>query len=255
MKGIMKDSVLPLISKIIKDNKYPVMLYKTLHTAGIVESNLADEIGNVNEFLGNSSLAFLPGYKGIRLRIGTNAETFEEASTEIERIKKILYKKIGQYIFAEDDTDLTGVIGKFLSENNLTLSVAESCTGGGLGEEITRIPGASKYFKGGLIAYSNEIKVSQLNISNDTLALYGAVSFETATEMSKNCMSKFESDFAIAITGIAGPDGGTNEKPVGTVWISISGNKGTTAHVYLLGKERDYIRERAIHTALFQFYT
>jgi nicotinamide-nucleotide amidase len=255
MRYITTNSILPLITEKIQSKNLSVILYKTLNVIGIFESSLADEIGDVNEFLGeNSTLAFLPSYKGIRLRIGTTAENFGIASDEIERIKKILYQKVGKYIYAEDETDLSIEIGKILSKNNLTVSVAESCTGGGLGYEFTRIPGSSKYFLGGIISYSNEVKVRHLNVRPETLVRNGAVSKETAKEMSKNCRKKFESDFAIAITGIAGPEGGTIDKPVGSVWISIANKKSTNAQLFHFGNDREITRERAIQTALLQFY-
>lgn len=254
MKYIITHSILPLISKVISEKSDNVTLYKTLNLAGIFESNLADEIGIVDEFLNGSTLAFLPGYKGIRLRIGTVKENFQEAEKEINRIKDILYKKIGQYIFAEDDTDLNLEISKILKNKNWTLSVAESCTGGGLGAEITKIPGSSQYFLGGIVAYSNEVKVRQLNVRPITVSRFGAVSQETAVEMAKNCRKKFESDFAISITGVAGPDGGTPDKPVGTVWIGISDKKATKAYNFLFGNDRLVNQERAINSALYKLY-
>lgn len=254
MKFISKDSILPKLSEIISIKNESVILYKTLNVTGIFESALADLIGDPSDFLGNSTLAFLPSYKGIRLRIGTKADSFEKAQIEIDRIKSVLYSKAGKFIYAEDETDITTELVKILSERRQTLSVAESCTGGGLGHELTRISGASKSFLGGLITYSNEAKINKLGVRTNTIVRYGAVSKETAKEMAKNCRKIFDSDYAISITGIAGPDGGTQEKPLGTVWIGIANRKTTSADVFYFGKERDINRERAIHTALLQLY-
>lgn len=254
MKFITNDSILPKLSEIISLKNESVILYKTLNVSGIFESALADLIGNPSDFLRDSTLAFLPSYKGIRLRIGTKADSFEKAQIEIDRIKSVLYSKAGKFIYAEDETDITSELGKILSERRQTLSVAESCTGGGLGHELTRISGASKFFLGGIITYSNEAKINKLGVRTNTIVRYGAVSKETAKEMAKNCRKFFDSDFSISITGIAGPDGGTQEKPIGTVWIGIADRKTVSAEVFYFGKERDVNRERAIHTALLHLY-
>jgi nicotinamide-nucleotide amidase len=254
MQFITRNSILPRIAEIIAQKNDSIVLYKTLNVTGIFESALADLIGEPNSFLGDSTLAFLPSYKGIRLRIGAVAKNFKKAQVEIDRIKTILYSKAGKYIYAEDDTSITNELGRILTEKRLTLSIAESCTAGGLGHEITKVSGSSKFFLGGIISYSNEAKVKLLSVSPNTLVRQGAVSKETAREMARNCRKKFDTDFALSITGIAGPEGGTEEKPVGTVWIGLADRKSTTANLYHFGSDREINRERAIHAALLQLF-
>jgi nicotinamide-nucleotide amidase len=255
MKFITENFILNYISNLIKLKNDEIILYKTLNVAGIFESNLADIIGPPEEFLGdNSSLAFLPSYKGIRLRIGTIQPNFDKAQNEIERISQIIYSKAGEYIWGEDDKDLTFEIGKLLKEKKLTLSVAESCTGGLLGGEITKISGSSEYFMGGIISYSNEVKINQLGVNKSIIELYGAVSFETASEMAINVKKLFKTDIGISITGIAGPTGGTPEKPVGTVFIGISYLDQIKVNKYVFGNDRNINRERAIGSSLLLLY-
>ncbi|OGU60302.1 MAG: hypothetical protein A2X64_03665 [Ignavibacteria bacterium GWF2_33_9] len=254
MKSITSNSILSIIEAKIKQQNHNVILYKTLHVAGIFESSLADLVGDVDEFLELSTLAFLPSYGGIRLRIGTEAENFDIAQKEIDRITEILYKKVGQFIIGEDELDLATLLSEKLKKRKYTVAVAESCTGGGLGFEFTKIPGSSSYFLGGVISYSNSVKNEFLNIPNKILEQYCAVSKETAELMAMNCRLKFNSDYSLSITGIAGPDGGSEDKPVGTVWIGISDKEQTTAKLFHFGNDRDLIRERSIQTALLMLF-
>lgn len=255
MKYITENSILSYISKLIITRKEDVILYKTINVAGIFESNLADLIGPPDEFLGDaSSLAFLPSYKGIRLRIGTKQPDFESAKKELDRISEIIYLKAGNFIWGEGDEDLSFEIGRLLKEKKLTLSVAESCTGGLLGGEITKISGSSEYFMGGIISYSNEIKINHLNVNKTTIEQYGAVSYETASEMAKNIKNLFNTDIGISITGIAGPTGGTPEKPVGTVYIGIAYRDEIEIKKYILGIDRNINRERAVGASLLLLY-
>jgi len=251
MKYIMTHSVLPFITKIIKNKREDVVLYKTLQTSGVPESVLADKIGDVSNFLGqNDSLAFLPSYKGVRLRIGVRADNFETAQKNIAKIEHYIRKEVEDYIIADSDESPAEVAGNILSKNKQTLAVAESCTGGLLGGEFTSIPGSSAYFLGGVIAYSNSIKERILEVKHNTLSEHGAVSRETALEMAANVRNIFGSDYGISITGIAGPGGGTPEKPVGTVWIGLSSARGIQAEKFTFGTDREINRQRAIGSAL-----
>ncbi|HRS01193.1 MAG TPA: competence/damage-inducible protein A [Bacteroidota bacterium] len=250
VKYITTNHIIPFVIKEINNLKCEVILYKTFITAGAFESELAEKIGNINEFLGNSSLAFLPSYQGVRLRIGAKGNTFEEAKIEIDRLSRILYDKVGQYIVSEDDKSLSQIVGEKLKDKNQTVAVAESCTGGLLGKEFTDIPGSSAYFLGGIISYSNEAKVKFLNVNKKTLDEFGAVSEQTAYEMAMNVRNIFNADYGISITGIAGPDGGTPLKPVGTVWIGISTQDNTFAKLYHFGEFREVNRERSVGMAL-----
>jgi len=147
-------------------------------------------------------------------------------------------------------TDKARDIGEKLRRIGRTISVAESCTAGGLAHEITRIPGSSAYFLGGIIAYDNAVKVSHLGVSRNDLERYGAVSAETARTMASNCLRRFGSDLAVSITGIAGPGGGTNEKPVGLVYIGIADRAGARSHARRFSGDRASIRAQAVDAAL-----
>ncbi len=250
MKHIMENSILPLIKNEIIKHKHKVNIYKNINVAGIVESNLADLIGDTNEFLNGNSLAFLPSYKGIRLRIGVTADDFGSGFSEIQRIEQILDSKIGKYIVSTGDITLSKKIGEILAEKKKTLSVAESCTGGMLGAEFTSNPGSSAYFEGGCIVYSNKTKEQILKIDKNILLEKGAVSREVAEQLAKNVRDLFNTDYGVGITGIAGPSGGTEEKPVGTVWIAVSSNNKTLSEKFIFSNDRAINRERSVGAAL-----
>ena len=251
MKYIMQNSVLPLIEKTIRNRKEDVVLYKTLITSGVAESVLADKIGIVDDFLGaNEHLAFLPSYRGVKLRIGVESKDFESCRAELKRIESYITEKVGEYVVASEDIPLSAVIGRKLIEKGETLSLAESCTGGLLGAEFTDISGSSAYFLGGIIAYSNDIKENILGVNHQTLLEHGAVSRETAEEMARNVREKFQASYGISITGIAGPTGGSPEKPVGTVWIGLSTSGKTIAQKFIFTTDRDVNRKRAVGMAL-----
>jgi nicotinamide-nucleotide amidase len=218
MQGMMKE-VIPILK-----NKFslPVIIHKTLLTAGIGESMLADVIKDFEAALpSNIKLAYLPNYGMVRLRLsssGYDKDVIEkEISSQFETLK-ILAKK---YLVTDEDEPLEKVIGKILSAKNKTLSTAESCTGGYIAHLITSIPKASKYYTGSIISYDNYIKENILGVSDKTLNEHGAVSEETVKEMLKGVLNNLKTDYAMAVSGIMGPDGGTPEKPVGTVWIAV----------------------------------
>jgi nicotinamide-nucleotide amidase len=157
---------------------------------------------------------------------------------------------VDEYIIAGDDISLAEVVGKTLADAGETVAVAESCTGGLLGGEFTSVSGSSAYFAGGVIAYSNEIKEKILGVEHQILIEHGAVSRETAEQMAQNVRSKFNVDYGISITGIAGPTGGTPDKPVGTVWIAVSSKEGNIAKKFNFGADRNVNRQRSVGAAL-----
>lgn len=251
MKYIMEHSVLPFLDKLISEKAEDVVLFKTLITSGVPESLLADKIGDVKVFLDDkSNLAFLPSYQGVKLRIGVQSKNFETAGNEIKRIENFIRERVGMYIVAAEDKPLAAIIGEILKKNGETLAVAESCTGGLLGGEFTSISGSSAYFLGGVIAYSNDVKENILGVHHKTLVDFGAVSRQTAEEMAENVRKKFKANYGISITGIAGPTGGTPDKPVGTVWIGISSLQKTYAKKFVFTKDREVNRKRAVGSAL-----
>jgi len=254
MMYIVTTHVLPLLNELLTVGNHNVFLYKNLMTNGIPESMLADLIGKPEDFLDGGSLAFLPSYKGVRLRIGVSAENKSIAEEKIEKIENIIRSRAGRFIYGVDEDSLTKKTGDLLKLFGKTVSVAESCTGGMLGAELTEISGSSDYFSGGMIVYSNEIKIKQLNIDENIIREHGAVSKETCEAMALNVRKKLKTDFGISITGIAGPTGGTDEKPVGTVWIGISDEDGVDAKMFSFSPDRKINRERAVGTAINLLY-
>lgn len=255
MQGIMQESVLPLIAKDIEnDTTGGIVKYRTLRTAGVPESTLADKIGDISDLPEGASLAFLPSYYGVKLRIGARAKNFTEAENILSILEKRIINSAGNYIYGIDDTSLEEATGNFLRKNGKNLSVAESCTGGLLGAKLTAIAGSSDYFAGGVISYSNEIKIRELGVNPEIIEKFGAVSKETCEEMASGAKEKFKTDYAISITGVAGPGGGTPEKPVGTVWIGLAGPSGTNASHFNFGRNREQNRVRAAYMALTLLY-
>lgn len=254
MQFIMNNSVLPLIKdKILKGN-LTTHIFNIIQTCGIPESILADKLAGLDVQNEGVNLAFLPSYKGVRLRLETKGIPYQEAINKIESVKKSIYERVGNYIFGEGETTLSEVVGKILIERNETVAVAESCTGGLLGGEFTKISGSSSYFLGGIIAYSNDVKIKILGVNKETIEKFGAVSEQTAIEMAENVRKIFNSTYGLSITGIAGPTGGTPQKPVGTVWIGFSSKDKTFAKHNLFGGDRDINRERSVATALTMLY-
>lgn len=250
MRGIMTDHVLPLLQQRIDAERKPVREYRVLQTTGIAESNLADLIGEPSQFLGTSTLAFLPNYQGVRLRIGALGTTLHERTTELDRITSIITERAGRFIFSTGERTLSAAIGERLLERHETVAVAESCTGGLLGAAFTDIPGSSAWFEGGVLTYSNAAKTRELNVPTAVLNNVGAVSEAVAVLMAMRVREKFGTTWGIGVTGVAGPGGGTEEKPVGLVWIAVAGPDGVKAVKHLFGTDRRINRERTVGAAL-----
>ena len=251
MEGIMQSGVIPFLSRIYKKD-LEVIQHKTLLTTGIGESVLAEKIGDPKTFLGASTtLAFLPKPSGVRLRISSHGKNRRKVEKEISRIEHILRERADKYIYGTNEDSLESRIVKLLIEQKKTLSTAESCTGGLIASMITEVPGASAIFRGSVVAYDNDVKVHELGVKQKTLDRFGAVSEETAREMAEGALERLGTDFALAVTGIAGPDGGTKEKPVGTIWIALSDRDAKTITKKIQGDfGRKINRERAAAAAL-----
>lgn len=247
MKGIMADYTIPMLKQ--KFNT-PHIFHKTILTQGIGETALAEMIAAVEDNLpSHIKLAYLPSVASVRLRLtGMSFDTDLQAQVETE-VDKIM-QHIQKYVYGFDEDTLAGVVGKLLQEKNQTLALAESCTGGYISQLITAIPGCSSYYKGSMVAYSYEIKEEFLDVSKTTLATKGAVSEEVVLQMATNAKAKFNTDYALAVSGIAGPDGGTADKPVGTVWIAMATPKGCTAKRFQFGPNRSRNIEATALTAL-----
>lgn len=221
MQGIMED-VIPMLQKKFH---VPAIIHKTILTSGIGESALAEKIKDFEDKLPKEiRLAYLPNYGMVRLRLSTSG--FDKSKTEnaIKNQFTALKELVKEFMVADEDLTMQQVVGKLLLENNNTISTAESCTGGAIASLITSVAGSSAYFKGSVVSYSNEIKQELLGVKKETLDAYGAVSEQTAREMLSGILKKMKTDFGIAVTGIMGPGGGSEEKPVGTVYVAV-GNK------------------------------
>ena len=248
MMYMMEESVIPKL----KDTfSLPFIVHKTILTAGEGESYLAEKIANIEDSLPPYiKLAYLPKLGQVRLRLSAYGDDETSLKNEVEAFAGKIVERVGRSVVAEEDIALEKAILNYMAERELTLSTAESCTGGYIAHLITQHPGSSKVYFGGAVSYSYELKESILGVKNETLWQYGAVSKETVTEMVEGALLNFKSDYAIAVTGIAGPDGGTEEKPVGTVWIGVANAQKTFTKKFLFGNKRQQNIERTAIAAL-----
>ena len=252
MQWLMSEYVLPKLQQRLGTE---AILHKTVLTCGIGESFLADTIEAWELALPtNFRLAYLPEAGKVRLRLSAHGDDKLLLQQQMDEQLAKLIPLIDTYIYGYDDETFASVIGKLLIERGATLATAESCTGGQLGHRITEVAGASAYYLGGVVAYSNDIKEQLLGVHTDTLTQYGAVSAQTAEEMAIGCRRLFQTNYAIATTGISGPTGGTEEKPLGTVWIAIASEKGVVAKKYVFRTTRVQHQERTVNQALFDFW-
>jgi nicotinamide-nucleotide amidase len=248
MMYMMEESVIP---KIKASLKLPFIVHKTILTAGEGESYLAKKIADIEDSLPSFiKLAYLPKLGQVRLRLSAYGDNEKLLNDKVEEYTAKMVERIGSSVVALEDISLEKAILNFMTENELTLSTAESCTGGYIAHLITQHPGSSKVYFGGAVSYSYELKESMLSVKNETLWQYGAVSRETVTEMVEGALLNYKSDYAIAVTGIAGPDGGTPDKPVGTVWVGVASAKKTITKKFLFGNKRQQNIERTAIAAL-----
>lgn len=252
MQWMMHTHIIP---KLRQHFSKGAILHKTVLTFGIGESFLADKIESWELALPqNFHLAYLPEAGKVRLRLTAHGDNHNQLSSTMEQQIESLYQLIGDNIYGYDDDTLSSVVGQRLSEQHSTVATAESCTGGLLGNFITETPGASAYYVGGIIAYDTRIKTQLLGVQTDILKQYGAVSRETAEAMAIGCRERFGTNYAIATTGIAGPDGGTTDKPLGTVWIAVADNSGVQARKYVFRTTRTQHQQRTANQALFNLW-
>ena len=247
MRHILDNEVIPFLAKLDFGQAIKIT---TLRLNGIVESSLAEAISTELEIEPGVKLAYLPSESGVDLRIVATDDSREKAEFKALKLVKQIEKKVGRFVYGYDSDRLQSVVGQLLSDNDKSLAVAESCTGGKLGAIITSVSGSSRYFAGGIIAYSNEVKISELGLKKSTLNKYGAVSEETAIEMALGARKRFCSDFALSITGVAGPDGGTDEKPVGLTFVGFASAHKSFAKEFNFGQDRETNRTRACYAAL-----
>ncbi|HAG16894.1 MAG TPA: competence/damage-inducible protein A [Bacteroidales bacterium] len=249
MKPMMEKEVIP---RLLNKFDTSVIIHKTIVTQGVGESFLAKKIEEWEDNLPtNIKLAYLPQPGIVRLRLSAFGDDKKKCEKAIADLVSKLADLIGEYIFAFEDILLEEAVGKSLKEKNKSISTAESCTGGYIAHLITSIAGSSAYYKGSAIVYSNEIKETILGISPETIQREGAVSEGVVKQMASAARKKFGTDFALATSGIAGPDGGTEEKPVGTTWIALADANGVYAQKFHFGENRERNIRRAALAALF----
>jgi nicotinamide-nucleotide amidase len=247
MKGMMIADVLPKLRA--RFQLLPIV-HRTLLTAGIGESFLAERITEFESSLpGNIKLAYLPNYGMVKLRLtatGNDAKTL----AELEAVFDMLKQQVADVMVIDEDISLQEAVGRLLRTQNKTMATAESCTGGYIAHLITSIRGSSNYFKGSVVSYDNEVKEKILNVSHDTLKSMGAVSEDTVIQMIKGTLQNLRTDYALATSGIMGPDGGSNEKPVGTVWIAVGNREKVRTHVFHFRFDRQRNIEMTAQNAL-----
>ena len=248
MKYLMEFEVIPRIRKLFNTD---TILHRTVLTTGVGESTLAEQIAYWEESLPEIiSLAYLPSPQCVKLRLSARGENKNYLIKVLDQKIKELVDLIPNYIYGYEDDTMAGNIGKLLLEQNLTMSVAESCTGGYIAHSVTSNPGSSAYFKGGVVAYSNELKTNLLGVDRNLISDLGAVSKDVVEAMAIGARQVLNTNYAIATSGIAGPDGGTPEKPVGTVWIAVAGPGTIISKMYNFANNRERNIIRASTTAL-----
>lgn len=248
MRGMLGDTLLPRLAGRLSGGT--VVRSRTLRTTGIAESLLADQIESMGGEPLGPSLAYLPGIAGVDLRLTVRDVAPEVAEAMLASAGARLLERVGASIYGEESDDLAGVVLQMCRERHLTIGIAESCTGGLLGGRLTAVPGSSDVVRGGVIAYHDDLKRQGLGVTDEALRAYGAVSEEVVRQMAAGARRFAGSDIGLAITGIAGPSGGTPDKPVGTVWIAVDIGGEVKTRLLRLWGDREEIRERSAQWTL-----
>jgi nicotinamide-nucleotide amidase len=249
MRGMLADTLLPLVRERLGAVQR-VVRSRTLRSTGVAESLVADRIAALPGGVGDVELAYLPNVEGVDLRLTVRGLPPGEADARLDAAASRVRDAMGHSIYGEGDVDLAAVVLAACRERRITIAVAESCTGGMLGQRLTAIPGSSDTVVGGVIAYANAVKESLLGVPAATLREHGAVSEPVARAMATGARSRLGVGAALSITGVAGPDGGTPDKPVGTVWIALDLQGAVEARLLRMWGDRDEIRRRATQAAL-----
>ncbi|HEY2722718.1 MAG TPA: CinA family nicotinamide mononucleotide deamidase-related protein, partial [Chitinophagaceae bacterium] len=248
MKGLMKKEVIPRLQQHFK---MPFILHQTLLTFGIGESVLAEKIKDWEEGLPlHLKLAYLPHYGNVRLRLTGTGDDKDKLEKELKQQSEVLKQLIEEWLIIDEDMTIQQVVARLLRERKQTVATAESCTGGYIAHLLTMDAGASNSFKGTVVAYDNKVKEDILHVSHQTIESVGAVSEEVVRQMVKGALNELKTDFALATSGIMGPDGGSEEKPVGTVWVGVGNRKKIEAQVFHFRFDRLRNIEQTAHTAL-----
>ncbi len=249
MRGMLADTLLPLVRERVGEGGL-VVRSRTLRTTGIGESHIADLVASIPGGVGDVGLAYLPNADGTDLRLTVRGAGAADADARLGTAAERLRSVVGVSVYGEDSTDLAAVVLDLCRSRGITIGVAESCTGGLLGARLTAIPGSSDVVRGGVIAYSNGIKTSLLGVAAPMLDEHGAVSEPVVRAMASGARDRLGVDAAMAITGIAGPGGGTEDKPVGLVWIALDLHGEVESRRYMMVGDRGEIRHRSAQAAM-----
>ncbi|MBK9690514.1 MAG: competence/damage-inducible protein A [Gemmatimonadetes bacterium] len=249
MRGLLHHEVLPRLAPRAGGR---VVRSRTLRTTGIPESSLAERLDHVEQRLAPLSLAYLPGVAGVDLRLTAWNLAPDAADAALAAGMALLREGAAGWAYGEEDQDLAALVLQAARERGLHLGTAESCTGGGIGARLTAIPGSSEVYRGGVVAYDNRLKVDLLGVPEELLARAGAVSAEVAEAMASAALGRLGADLAVSVTGIAGPGGGTPEKPVGLVYLGLATRAGVRATRHQFPGDREDVRARAGQMALFR---
>ena len=252
MKYLMADEIIP---RIMERFKMPFIFHQNILTAGLGESFLAEQIADIENALPvYIKLAYLPKLGQVRLRLSASGTNEAQILSDVAFYTKQIVERVEKYVVLTEDLPFEKAILNLMDQHHLTLSLAESCTGGYVAHLFTQHPGSSSVFQGGGVTYSNQLKQSILGVKETTLNAFGAVSEQTAKEMAQGAVRNFGTDYAVSITGIAGPDGGTPEKPVGTVWIAVANKSGVNAKMFKFASQRFQNIERSAMAALMMLF-
>ncbi|NNG11192.1 MAG: nicotinamide-nucleotide amidohydrolase family protein, partial [Arenibacter sp.] len=248
MKNLIAKTVIP---RIINEFKRPYIVHKTIITYGVGESSLADKLSSIEDNLPTAvKLAYLPSLGSVRLRLTAKGSSSEEVNTLVNAEAVKIREVLGDIIYGDEgDEPVEAVIAKLLTKKGYTLGTAESCTGGRIAQQITKMPGASAYFKGSVVSYATQTKIEVLHVSPETIDKFSVVSAEVAVEMATNLKNLLKTDFAIATTGNAGPTKGDSDAEVGTVFIALVSPNATVVERFLMGSQRERIVQKAVNKA------
>lgn len=251
MQYIMQNGFRELLKSINDDGE--VIYYRTIHTAGESETKIEELLQPfINELPEYIKIAYLPSLAQVRIRITGKHPKAEQIKEEVDKLSDLFSDLLGNRVYAYDGVSLEEKLLTLCVEKGLTLSTAESCTGGLISHQITTVPGSSDYFKGGIVSYSNELKIQILGVSAETIENHGAVSEECVKEMAKGALKVCNTHLSVAISGVAGPGGGTPEKPVGTIWLAIANSELCETYLLKSGKNRIKNMEYATNMALYR---
>jgi nicotinamide-nucleotide amidase len=247
MKWMLDNEVLPIL-RAKKPRHY--ILHRKLRTTGISESAIYERIEQLIDPSGEVGVAFLPEYLGVNIRLTVQSADKENAQGKMEAFEKKVCDLLGPFVYGADDQTLEQVLGQLLVERKKTIATAESCTGGLIGARLTNVPGSSAYFERGVVTYSNQSKVELLQVPAGIIEQYGAVSEKVAILMAQGVRKLAGTDYGLSVTGIAGPGGGTPQKPVGLVYTGLAHEADALAQKFMFGEDRKTNRERAAQAAL-----